>query len=255
MIDKMRAHAGPWYVLEHLRPFPGVSLERVIKQIHRGLIGETSIVRGPATDYQWRFAVETPGLCRYFGKCWQCHAQVLPGDTYCGHCMTYLSFEKPRLGMGGLGGSTESDGPIELKPIEPSTGADATDSPSRPVPARAPRSVGSQVSESPQTPPTAAGAATSARSTARSAADLDLLRAAIQTAAPRQHLDTGSDAVPRIAGFRATWIAAFMLLAVVIALMAITQRRTENPPRSTTPPTNAVAPARPDPSDATESHP
>ena len=33
MLAKMRAHAGPWYVLEHLHPFPGVSLERVIRQI------------------------------------------------------------------------------------------------------------------------------------------------------------------------------------------------------------------------------
>ncbi|MFQ5494475.1 MAG: hypothetical protein ACE5EX_03760, partial [Phycisphaerae bacterium] len=56
MLNKMRAHAGPWYVLEHIRPFPGVSLERIILQIRRGLITPTSIVRGPTTDHQWRFA-------------------------------------------------------------------------------------------------------------------------------------------------------------------------------------------------------
>lgn len=95
MLEKMRAHAGPWYVLEHLRPFPGVSLERIIKQIRRGLITEVSIVRGPSTDYQWRYAVETPGICRYFGKCWQCHHAVGPADTYCPACLSYLSFEKP----------------------------------------------------------------------------------------------------------------------------------------------------------------
>lgn len=95
MLERMRAHAGPWYVLEHLRPFPGVSLERIIKQIRRGLITEVSIVRGPSTDYQWRYAVETPGICRYFGKCWHCHHEVAPADTYCPACLSYLSFEKP----------------------------------------------------------------------------------------------------------------------------------------------------------------
>ena len=49
MLEKMRIHAGPWYVLEHVRPFPGVSLERIIRQIRRGLITGTSIVRGPGT--------------------------------------------------------------------------------------------------------------------------------------------------------------------------------------------------------------
>ena len=96
MIEKMRTHAGPWYVLEHLRPFPGVSLDRIVRQIRRGIITETSIVRGPSTDYQWRFAVETPGLCRYFAKCWHCHHVVSPSDTYCQSCLSHLTFEKPR---------------------------------------------------------------------------------------------------------------------------------------------------------------
>lgn len=94
MLEKMRQHAGPWYVLEHLRPFPGVSLERIVRQIRRGLITETSIVRGPATDYQWRFAVETPSLCRYFGRCWNCHHDVSPSDSYCPSCLTHLSFQR-----------------------------------------------------------------------------------------------------------------------------------------------------------------
>lgn len=99
MLDKMRAHAGPWFVLEHLRPFPGVSLDRIIRQIRRGLITETSIVRGPATDFHWCFAVETPGLCRFFGKCWHCHHAVTASDVYCPSCLSHLSFEetKPTL--------------------------------------------------------------------------------------------------------------------------------------------------------------
>jgi len=93
MLAKMRAHAGPWYVLEHVRPFPGVNLDRIVRQIRRGVLTETSIVRGPATEYQWRFAVETPGLCRYFGRCWNCHKQVEPSDSHCKACLSDLSFE------------------------------------------------------------------------------------------------------------------------------------------------------------------
>ncbi|MCH8149322.1 MAG: hypothetical protein IH987_15285 [Planctomycetes bacterium] len=94
MLAKMRTHAGPWYVLEHLHPFPGVTLDRIIRQIRRGLLTETSIVRGPSTDHQWRFAVETPGLCRYFGRCWHCHNEVAPSDSTCTRCRTNLNFDQ-----------------------------------------------------------------------------------------------------------------------------------------------------------------
>lgn len=94
MIDKMRARAGPWYVLEHLRPFPGVGLDLIIRQIRRGLITETSIVRGPSTDYQWRYAVETRGLSKYFNRCWNCYTLLTPADTYCQSCKEYLLFDQ-----------------------------------------------------------------------------------------------------------------------------------------------------------------
>lgn len=110
MLERMRAHAGPWYVFEHVRPFPGVSLDRIVRQIRRGLIGETSIVRGPATDHQWRFAVETPGLSRYFNRCWRCHDSVSPGDTNCRNCRACLLFEQP------TGGTVElRDGPFGVQ--------------------------------------------------------------------------------------------------------------------------------------------
>jgi len=95
MLVKMRKHAGPWYVLEHLRPFPGVTLERILLQVRRGLITPTSIVRGPSTDHQWRFAVETPGICRLFGRCWNCYHGVRQSETYCPACLSHLGFEKP----------------------------------------------------------------------------------------------------------------------------------------------------------------
>ena len=60
MLEKMQAHAGPWYVQEHVRPFPGVSLERLIRQIRRGVLTRTTVVRGPTTFHQWRFASLSP---------------------------------------------------------------------------------------------------------------------------------------------------------------------------------------------------
>ncbi len=123
MLAKMRAHAGPWYVLEHVRPFPGVSLERIVRQIRRGLITETSIVRGPPTDNQWRFAVEAPGLCRYFERCWECHARAAASESTCPQCGAYLSFTEPAATSTTQSTPTGSDSPIEMPPVDlsPST--------------------------------------------------------------------------------------------------------------------------------------
>jgi len=95
MIAKMKTHAGPWYILEHVRQFPGVTLDRIIRQIRRGVVNETSIVRGPWTDHQWRFTIETPGLCLFFSRCWHCHADVAPTDTICHACKLPLVYETP----------------------------------------------------------------------------------------------------------------------------------------------------------------
>ena len=86
MLEKMQAHAGPWYVHEHVRPFPGVSLERLIRQIRRGVLNRSTVVRGPTTHHQWRFASETPVLSKYLGHCWVCQAKVKPAERTCGTC-------------------------------------------------------------------------------------------------------------------------------------------------------------------------
>lgn len=90
MIEKMAAHSGPWYVHEHVRPFPGVSLDRLVRQVRRGVLTRTTIVRGPTTNHQWRFAAETPGLSKYLSVCWNCQAAVKPEDTYCKTCDVHL---------------------------------------------------------------------------------------------------------------------------------------------------------------------
>ncbi len=90
MLQKMRQHSGPWYVLEHIRPFPGVSKKRLLIQIKRGVLTQTTIVRGPSTHHQWRFAAETPGLSKYLGVCWACQATVHADDTTCPVCRNNL---------------------------------------------------------------------------------------------------------------------------------------------------------------------
>lgn len=86
MAERMRAFAGPWYVLDHVRPFPGVTCERFVRQIRRGVLTETTVVRGPTTDHQWRFAAEAPGLSKYLGLCWKCQGRVIPQETKCSSC-------------------------------------------------------------------------------------------------------------------------------------------------------------------------
>jgi hypothetical protein len=86
MVTRMQAHAGPWYVLEHVRPFPGVTLERLVRQIRRGILTGTTIVRGPTTYHQWRFAAESPGISKYLGVCWNCQGPAREEETYCSVC-------------------------------------------------------------------------------------------------------------------------------------------------------------------------
>lgn len=86
MLKKMQAHAGPWYVLEHVRPFPGVTFERLLRQIKRGVLTPSTIVRGPTTNHQWRYAAETPGLSKHLGLCWNCQTNVGSGEGTCLAC-------------------------------------------------------------------------------------------------------------------------------------------------------------------------
>ena len=110
MLAKMQSHSGPWYVHEHVRPFPGVSLERLIRQIRRGVLTRTTVVRGPTTHHQWRFAAETPVLSKYLGCCWVCQSTVNPTDPICGACGVDLD--------GGL----LSDGTLRSESAGPGSG-------------------------------------------------------------------------------------------------------------------------------------
>jgi hypothetical protein len=90
MLEKMAKHSGPWFVYDSVRPFPGVSLERMLLQIKRGVLNHTSIVRGPTTYYQWRFAGEAPILSKFLGLCWNCQGSVAQEERYCPSCKAVL---------------------------------------------------------------------------------------------------------------------------------------------------------------------
>ncbi len=231
MLEKMRIHAGPWYVLEHVRPFPGVSLERIIRQIRRGLITETSILRGPASEYQWRFAVEVPGLCRYFGRCWRCHKEVSPSDAFCQHCLSHLSFEKPQAAP-----TTPQPGSSPVPGVGPGLGQAPSATPSLPA-QREPAAPAAVQSPKPA-PPTGAPPA-SARddmfsdvaSAATPTNELKRLSAAVAELPSHEPL---WDEPPRVAGIRATWLTAALLIIVIIVLLLATQTRV--PTATSTPP-------------------
>jgi len=213
MLEKMRAHAGPWYVLEHVRPFPGVSLERIVRQIKRGVLTQTSIVRGPATQHQWRFAVETPGLCRYFNRCWHCHEEITPEQHYCPACLCNL----------------DSDERISAARVPP-----PPPSPDSTVPAIA-HAAPSDGAGSPRVaiPTPAARAASS---------ELVELSQAVGTADVTRREST-VDTVPRVGRIPVIWIATLLVLTVIVVIVAIAHlRRAEG---QTPPERNAalIAPA------------
>jgi len=223
MLEKMRAHTGPWYVLEHVRPFPGVSLERIIRQIRRGLITEASIVRGPASDNQWRFAVEIPGLCRYFGRCWQCHKEVSPSDAFCQFCLSHLSFEKPA--------TAPTAAQRAASPVSQAVGPDAQPG-TAPTPAQgkgttpaAMESAGADI----RVPSSAAAPEVASKPAAvpASSAELARLSAAVGEVGLPSH-EPIWDEPPRVAGVRATWIVAALLIVVIVVLLLVTQTRTPN---------------------------
>lgn len=217
MLEKMRAHAGPWYVLEHVRPFPGVSLERIVRQIKRGVLTQTSIVRGPATQHQWRFAVETPGLCRYFNRCWHCHEEIAPEQRYCPACLCNL----------------DSDERISAARVPP-----PPPSPNSTVPAiahvSAPAHAGTGLRQAaPAAPPASSPSS-----------ELVELSQALGTADVTRH-NSMTDTVPRVGRIPVIWFATLLVLAVIVVIVAVAHLRRvdRNPPVETN--TALVMPAEP----------
>jgi RNA polymerase subunit RPABC4/transcription elongation factor Spt4 len=115
MLRKMRAHSGPWYVLDHVRPFPGVTFERLVRQVVRGVLTPITIVRGPTTFHQWRFAGETPGLSKFLGVCWKCQQVIRPEAGQCAQCGADQD-EPAALEIDEGVRPTDDGGPIDVTP-------------------------------------------------------------------------------------------------------------------------------------------
>jgi RNA polymerase subunit RPABC4/transcription elongation factor Spt4 len=220
MLDRMLLHAGPWYVHEHVRPFPGVTRERIIRQILRGVLNETSIVRGPETDHQWRFAVETPGLCRYFHKCWNCHGDVAPEQLFCPACLSDLRFFDP---PGGVASAIESSKASPARRHSPAVRASVPGFPLAGVMGGSTRTG----DRSPASHPAARereGAAPRAAAP-RDPVELDRLRAVLKSAPVVAAYDPEADAPPRIFGIRPFWVLGALLIICIILLVAVVQWR------------------------------
>jgi hypothetical protein len=191
MLLKMQAHCGPWYVLEHVRPFPGVTLERLVLQARRGVLTPTTIIRGPTTYHQWRFAAETPALSKHLGVCWRCQGAVAPTDQLCPLCRVNLDGEMDIL--------FEQSGR--------QTGVVTGRGSGGPTPA-------------PKAPPPAAGSAPQPRATpavdhARQD-DLGRLSAAVQSPAGASLREQPRPAT--IAGIRVHWIIVALVVLLVAAI-------------------------------------
>lgn len=245
MIERMRVHAGPWTVLEHVRPFPGVTLERIIRQIRRGLLTETSIVRGPSTDFQWRYAVETPGLSRFFGKCWQCQATVDPAVAQCPLCEAIVGFKPAHRPTGRP--PTPERGAAFRSETERATPAHAAASKATPQPSNperdrdappSPEAPRDAIVELDQTerPAAARPKSHTMRSVVDSAAEpaaLHALSAAVGTAGlpDRRRIDEPS---PRLGRLPVSWLVVLMVAIVILVLTGISQCRKENGGRPST---------------------
>ncbi|RJP33378.1 MAG: hypothetical protein C4547_12395 [Phycisphaerales bacterium] len=238
MLERMRAHAGPWYVLEHVRPFPGVRFERLVRQVQRGVLTETSIVRGPTTDHQWRFAVETPGLSRYFGHCWECYGEITMQDLCCPACLA----RQDGLREGPLPAARPSPGGAAHSAARAAAATASNGKPDTAAPGGAyalmPSKSESHTADRPSQIGAAAGAPRSGGPVTATADPLTELSAAIDMT--DEAAGGFSDDTPRICGIRATWVVVVVMAVALSALVLLVQSRqqigrTPPPPAVSTP--------------------
>lgn len=210
MLRKMRQAAGPWYVLEHVRPFPGVTLDRLVRQVRRGVLTRTTIVRGPTTFHQWRYAGETPGLSKFLGVCWNCQTPVGEADAACLGCGVSLD-----AGVPGEVAATETASPSSDSSMARVSGV-LVDGAGRQSTAVVGVTQGDGVVGSGSS--YGAGAAAGLRD------DLDELRAAVSSVGQRRRGEA-VDVDQRVGGVPVSWIIVAIMVSVVGLLFAIVSMR------------------------------
>lgn len=89
-------HMGPWFVRDRNNPFrPGCTYEVLVKQIEKGKIKPTTIIRGPTTRQFWSVARHVPGVANLLGYCHHCGTHVEPSAESCSNCGEV--FFQPRM--------------------------------------------------------------------------------------------------------------------------------------------------------------
>lgn len=103
---------GPWYIRDKQNPFrPGCSFEVLLKQLEKGKIKPTTILRGPTTRQYWSVARNVPGISQYVGYCYACGEHVDKKDKSCGKCGAKFAYrpERDALGLDPLDASLLDD--------------------------------------------------------------------------------------------------------------------------------------------------
>lgn len=94
-------HMGPWFIRDRHRPFrPGASYEVIKREIEKGRIKATTILRGPTTRQFWSVARNVPGVAHLLGYCHACGAHCKPNDESCSECGEVFFAPKLRDNLG-----------------------------------------------------------------------------------------------------------------------------------------------------------
>ncbi|MCC7294175.1 MAG: zinc ribbon domain-containing protein [Phycisphaerales bacterium] len=247
MRRKMGEAAGPWFVFEHVRPFPGISFERLVRQIRKGVVTATSIVRGPTTQYQWHFAGETPALARYLGICWHCGETVSPAETYCHACLTHMDGTPQAQPLTETAVAAMHLPPPETKPgvlrAVAAVGADGIGAASGARALTAPRVTEPVGRMSAAAPPAPQRPASPVRSAAVPSPEALTEELRALTAVLEEAENLGPEPVvdepARIAGIRATWLIGIVfviLFGALIGVIKLRERQHSSAPPQTEPP-------------------
>lgn len=118
-------HMGPWFVRDRHHPFrPGCSYEVLKKQIERGKVRPTTIVRGPTTRQFWSIARNVPGVAHLLGYCHACGSHVETTAERCPQCQTrFLEPQvRDKLGLAPAGAEMPTHGELTGTGAEQATG-------------------------------------------------------------------------------------------------------------------------------------
>ena len=215
-----------------------MTLERIIRQLRRGVLTHVSIVRGPETNHQWRFAVETPGLCRYFGRCWNCHEEVKLADTHCPTCKCDLRFKHMRaLAAAAARRANSLEDTGELTALSP----DNAPAP-RPSKPREGSPASSTAKLEGSSPSDVAARADALAAVHVVAGDLDELTDALKQVGT-QPGDAVVDQPPRVAGLSVIWFAAGLVIIALVVLMLVSRWRDRTIQDSESPTASLVVPS------------